>query len=422
MQPTRLIAAIAATVTLGGGVAVAAIGEPAPAPATATVAAGSSALADGHDGADPVPAPSPSTTVAVEAAEDLAGPTTTTTAAPPAAGLADDPGATAPGPVVDPASTVVEIHTGDPQPLPPAVPEQEIGGVHGSSAIPEGIGFVDFGGPAPAPQEESGGSGGGGGGAGFGGPGALVAGAGCAADCITSGIAYARGFGAQLEVTTSVPAELFLSVIGDEDGDGEWDYTAHEWTDGPVTEHHWALDDLQAGRTYHAMVAATDQYGTSHAFGELTTLSTRTVHVAVDGIEITGGPQNVIETRTHLLVGGDYRHEVSLGAWSFINPLANLVDLDVLVTRGWPSGDPCEVHQPWNLTPQGDSDSACMSWNTATATVDLAQGPAGADRWTTVDLDATAAVPAGDGALPPGYGQPRYFDLVADISVHIVYS
>lgn len=93
----------------------------------------------------------------------------------------------------------------------------------------------------------------------------------CAHQCITKGIAYAHGSGVEIVVETSVPVQLFLSIVADLDHDGNYDDYWVESTVFGYTSYSWVIDNLVAGETYHVMAAATDgdQY-TSYAWGQFT--------------------------------------------------------------------------------------------------------------------------------------------------------
>ena len=120
----------------------------------------------------------------------------------------------------------------------------------------------------------------------------------CVYQCITSGVAYPRGFGAELVVETSVPANIFLSVVADTSGDGAYggsdDYHASTNSYGMTSELSWSLDHLDPGQEYVVMAAATDAHGdTSYAYGSFTTLSTRTAVVSLGDLTVQGGPGNI---------------------------------------------------------------------------------------------------------------------------------
>src|SRR5829696_8622847 len=125
----------------------------------------------------------------------------------------------------------------------------------------------------------------------FGGPDELAVAPSCSHQCITSGVAYPRGFGAELVVETSVPASLFITAIADLDGDGDYEDVHVESTPFGLTAHSWSLDHLQPGETYHVMATATDEHDhTAYVWGEFTTLSQRHVFVELGSAEINGGP------------------------------------------------------------------------------------------------------------------------------------
>jgi hypothetical protein len=249
------------------------------------------------------------------------------------------------------------------------------------------------------------------------GPDAFSAGPGCAYQCIVSGIAYPRGFGAELVVETKVPADLWMSVIADTDGDGDWDFSEYETSPGKVKKHSWALDHLEPGQIYYAMVAATDEHDdTSYAWGEFTTLSTRDVEVAIHQVEITGGPTNVNGTHHRLRFEGGEFQNYNLGAQWTYRDVDSHVDVELGVFRTWP-GRICEGLWTSLLNSvYGDSDDSCASWNTAQAlSIDLDQIPVH-DRWTNVAFTAAARSPEGVGA-----SAPRWFDVAAYISVQVTY-
>jgi hypothetical protein len=94
------------------------------------------------------------------------------------------------------------------------------------------------------------------------GPGSLITDEGCAVQCITSGLAYAVGTGAYLEVTTSVPAFIQIEVL--DVGLKFGPPSASEWGD---TWPH-----LDPDTTYHAIARAHDANGNmAVASGEFTT-------------------------------------------------------------------------------------------------------------------------------------------------------
>jgi hypothetical protein len=128
----------------------------------------------------------------------------------------------------------------------------------------------------------------------------LKAGAGCAVQCITRGVAYARGVGAKLVVRTDTPAAIWMVVHGPGS-------TQVLESDGLTTAFDALLDDLEGGTTYAVTVAATDAEGrTAHAHGEFDTLR-RFARVHFDAIQVTEHPYPG-PLRAHYWVDGDWRH------------------------------------------------------------------------------------------------------------------
>ena len=101
------------------------------------------------------------------------------------------------------------------------------------------------------------------------------AGPGCMVQCITHGVAYARGVNSELRVWTDTPAQILIWV-GSEDGS----YTRF-FSSEPGKKYFSALfDDLDPHTTYLAMATATDGEGyASQASGDFTTL-TRNVELS----------------------------------------------------------------------------------------------------------------------------------------------
>jgi len=310
------------------------------------------------------------------------------------------------------SGAVHEEFSADPGASSPDAPDDPIGGVRTDGLVPEGMdltsipGAPEGGHALPHSASDS-----------------LSAGPGCDYQCIASGVAYPRGFGAQLVVETKVPADLFMTVVADADDDGEYELHEVTYSPGKVTEFSWNLDHLDPGQRYYAMVAATDQHGdTSHAFGEFTTLSTRNVELAVTYMSVFDGPSNVEETTQHIRLDGGDHADYELGDWVAWDDVDRHVDLDLLVARTW-EASVCEPF--WDElmeSPQGDSDDSCVAWNTATADIDLDALPAGQGHWSdhTFDVEFRTPTDAG-GSLPAGYGDPRWFHVVATARLHVSY-
>jgi hypothetical protein len=289
--------------------------------------------------------------------------------------------------------------------------ELPLGHLDQDSPVPEGLGFR-----APPKTSEGGTT------TGHGGPSSLSAGPGCEYQCITKGVAYPRGFGAELVVATSVPAQIYLAVVTE----GE-EYFAATTSPGMTSELTWALDDLEPGTTYHAMVGATDAHGhTSHAWGTFTTLSERRVHVEVGDVEVAGGPGGISSTSLWLQLDGSDAMDFTPGMQGirFFDDVDGHIDLDLWVLRRW-NADVCEA---WGTptsehSPQGHSTDACLAWNSASEhDLDLDVAPAGETRWSSVTIPVSLQTPTGaGGALPNGYGDPYHFHFAAPVTVHVQY-
>jgi hypothetical protein len=94
------------------------------------------------------------------------------------------------------------------------------------------------------------------------------AGPGCSIQCITSGVAYARGPNAKLVVKTDTEARIWIHVSGP---DGY--YRVENSGADEVMEFGVVFDDLQAGTTYEAWAVAKDKENfESEAHGGFTTL------------------------------------------------------------------------------------------------------------------------------------------------------
>jgi hypothetical protein len=99
----------------------------------------------------------------------------------------------------------------------------------------------------------------------------LAAAPSCSHQCITKGVAYLHGAGVELVIETSVPAQLYISVVADLDHDGNYESNWIEATAFGYSSYSWVLEGLTEGETYYVMVAATDDnFDTSYAWGEFT--------------------------------------------------------------------------------------------------------------------------------------------------------
>lgn len=310
-----------------------------------------------------------------------------------------------------PLAAVTTTTTTDPTPDEADVP---IGVIDTSGVVPPGLDLAAVPGAPQAPPHVAGDD-------------DLSAGPGCAYQCIVSGVAYPRGFGVELVVETRVPADLMLIVTRDGDADGDYEFTEYLESDGRVTHYSGAVDHLDPGTTYYVTLTATDEYAdVSYAFGQFTTLSERTVHLVVDDVGIIGGPTNIEHTDMWFIVDGDY-WDVDGEGWELTHlGLDRHADLALRVYREWEVAwnTECEGSYPESDPPSGDDDGRCETWNTASENdLDLDVIPPNRSRWTSVSFARTLTTPTGEGdPLPPGHGDPRYFDITVSMSFAVTYS
>jgi hypothetical protein len=305
------------------------------------------------------------------------------------------------------AGTLHEVLPGAGGP-PPVAAVDQIGDLGDDRPVPAGLGLI-----APAAKPKVGG---------LGGANSLAAVPSCSHQCITKGVAYPRGFGAELVVETSVPAKLFITAIADVDGDGDYEETHVESTPFGLTSHSWALDHLEPATTYHVMAAATDEHNhTAYVWGQFTTLSQRSVHVELGPVSITGGPGGVKRTTWLLGVGGPLVDHTGIHVY---RDVPRRVDVEFWLLRSW-SGDLCEGWSIHETTPKhGHSSDACLAWNSARLSqVDLDVAPQSASRWTQTAVTRTLRTSSDvGGALPAGYGDPYYFHFERPLTLYVTYS
>lgn len=300
---------------------------------------------------------------------------------------------------------------------PPAAdePGDPIGGFGDDGPVPPGLGLV----APPKPPKHLGPVG----------PGGLAVAPSCSHRCITKGVAHPRGFGALIEVETTVPAKLFLSVVADLDDNGTYEDTHVETTPHGVQHHEWALDHLEPGQTYYGMVAATDEHGhVDYAWGEFTTLAHRDVIVELGATEIVGGPGDITDTDLMFGLATLPLRDMSPGVdASFLFPdLPRWVNVDLWVLRGWDPKHRRELCEVWMLEgsmPQGHDESSCLAWNSTTEhAVDLDAVPADRSRWTQSSVALTLHSPTeAGGGLPAGYGDPYHFAFSTPVTLHVIY-
>lgn len=370
----------------------------------------------GGDGAAGAPSTGASRTTAAPLTTEPqlgTGATTTAVAVPEASPADADGDAGRPVRDTDPADRppVHEVITGSQGTPPPAGPGDLIGELGDGGPIPAGLGLAI---PPKKPAKPNG----------LGGPGSLAAAPSCAHQCITSGKAFPRGFGAELVVETSVPTTVFFSAVADLDGDGVFEDAHQAWSQQQQQVHSGAFDHLAPGTTYHAMAAATDGDGhTAYAWGTFTTLAHRDVFVELGDLTVDGGPGNVTKTSWKLGVDGPLVNATP-GEQGILlyKDLDRNIDLDFWVVRSWHEKI-CEVWLPQADQPHGHDDASCLAWNSTSVDVDLDQAPAGETRWTATTVQLTLHQPTGNpgDALPPGYGDPYWFAFSVPVTLHVMY-
>lgn len=346
-------------------------------------------------------APTTSTTPPV-----IVTPTTTTTVPV----IVSPTAATAPPVIVTPTTTSVF----DDVVQATAVPDGDgsatrLGTIDTSGAVPDGLDLTAFPVAPGAPTQPADGP-------------TFAAGFSCAYQCIKSGVAYPRGFGALLVVKTHVPARLFMSVVDDDS-----DLVDSTNSTGLVTDFSWALDHLDPGRTYYAVVAATDENDdTAYAYGQFVTLSERTLQVTIGDVTVDGGPQNVVDTDVYLRVDGFefWNVDPGSGVSSVYAGRGRHVDLVLFTFRQWATSQStfCEGFDPDGMPVQGDNDDLCGAWNSSSlANLDLDVIPPDRSAWTEATINTTFNTSSGDGPLPDGYGDPRFFHFSAPLRLDVSY-
>ena len=213
-----------------------------------------------------------------------------------------------------------------------------------------------------------------------------------------------------------------MSVVDD-----DYDPVGNTNSTGLVTDFSWALDHLDPGRTYYAIVAATDENDdTAYAYGQFVTLSERTLHVTIGDVTVDGGPQNVVDTDVYLQVDEDDFWIVDPGSdvSSVYAGLGRHVDLVLFTFRQWATSQStfCEGINPDLMPAQGDNDDLCGSWNSSSlANLDLDLIPPGRSAWTAATVHTTFNTWSGDGPLPDSYGDPRFFHFSAPVTLDVSY-
>jgi hypothetical protein len=224
-------------------------------------------------------------------------------------------------------------------------------------------------------------------------------GPGCAIQCITSGVAYARGAGARLVVTADTYVQFTLNVWNEEEN-----YFATRQSDLPLTMS-WGDDlfdvgadflDLKANTTYQASVQAVDASGyISTASGKFTTLR-RFAEVDFGSFMLDSYAPEFMTFRYYFGVDGTWQPQLD-EVWQahylphapagvrsvIVEGAPQWLPLAVQVVQTIPSSDDlCEPDFPKNF-PHLSGTSGCWTWDTAyIPSLNLDDRPAGATSWT----------------------------------------
>jgi hypothetical protein len=248
-------------------------------------------------------------------------------------------------------------------------------------------------------------------------PGSYAASDGCASQCITRGSAKARGFGAFLELQSHTAAHWSATVSGP---GGFHDSLTQP---GATTTFQWALDHLEPGTTYSAVVAATDGAGnTSVAWGSFTTLSRRDIEITLGTVAIPDWPAKASSIHQFVRLDSSLVNlTFGQAGVPYFGDVPRHVDLEVWILLTW-KGDLCQAFAIDDQTPSyGHSDASCLVWSSdGVDDLDLDQLPAGLDHWTSTTVETTLSSDPG-GALPSGYGGLS-FSFSAPVTIEVEYS
>lgn len=246
---------------------------------------------------------------------------------------------------------------------------------------------------------------------------------GCSIQCITEGMAYARGAGARLVVKTDSPA--VISIIVSRDG-----YYESMNSTAVQTEFAAHFDELEADTYYDVPAVATDDAGfTSYAFGHITTL-TRNIRISYTSADLLDTPfgnddigmktyayGELIQSSNGLSPSGD---NLPLGIHLIdLENVGRYLDVAIQLKQTDESPDGlCEVDGD---EPDPDAGStSCIIWASAFfaggTALDLDNRPGDATSWTTWGFDRTLELPGSDD-LPSSYGSPLNFRVNVGISV-----
>jgi hypothetical protein len=264
------------------------------------------------------------------------------------------------GPEGEPDGDLPVIVTPPPLPVPPVDawhPEDIV--IGGVVPDPDPIDLPDL---APLPKVVTG----------LAGPTDIKTGSGCQIRCIVSGVAHARGTGAELTVVTDTPAKIWIIVEH-----GSFKQTAFSG-DERTMQFTALFDDLQPSTIYTAKVIAQDaNLALDDADGDFETLR-RHVRVEFGGVNVVDVADDG-DFDFHFRVDGEWQETFSFWYWPFPyhHPLGGSkvveitdapahLDVGVQVFQGRKpkKNDVCEGFDRPTVQPAAGQD-ACRTWVSA---------------------------------------------------------
>ena len=253
------------------------------------------------------------------------------------------------------------------------------------------------------------------------------AGTGCSVQCISSGLAYARGVGAKLVVKTDTPAQIWI-IVWDNDGY----YTIVDSGNTDVIQFGHVFDDLEPGHTYQAMAIAKDAEGyTSYADGSFMTLN-RYVEISMSGANILAQAFSPDTFSKSVWANGEWLGQYNVEDLDILDSALNWGDNQILLSHVGRYLELAVQLNEWDDDPDGVCEGVAGLDMPSLGPVscgyrayaelqdgdnDLDHRPAGATSWTEHTLHRTLTLPAG--GLPPSYGAT--LDFTVDVTLHVIY-
>lgn len=246
----------------------------------------------------------------------------------------------------------------------------------------------------------------------------------CAVQCITSGVAYGRGPGARLVVTTDTPATIRIIVSRD----GYYRMIASA---AGQTSFSADFGDLEADTHYDAFVSAVDANGDiANRSGSFRTLE-RNVHVVFNEADIHEAPYGNDPFSGQTWFEGEGGEPfptgdlddgtVHLGAQALhADDTDRFLAVGLELTQHDQGVDLCEAQSDPDQPEvgYGNCDYSATAW-LADAALDLDDPPAWSTGVNDYWISGTMILPGGN-ALPGGYGSPLRFSV--DVAVRVTFT